>query len=112
LPLSTGQEIQVFHIIQEALANIRKHSHARNTRVLLTRDGHRYTLLIEDDGSGMAPAAEGLPGEHLGLTVMRERAERLPGEITIESEPGEGTRIVVTFAATPTDTTAWAYGGP
>lgn len=111
LPLSTGQEIQVFHIIQEALANIRKHSQARNTRVLLTRDGDRYTLLIEDDGSGMAPAPEGLPGEHLGLTVMRERAERLPGEITIESEPGEGTRIVVTFAATPTDTATWAYSG-
>jgi two-component system nitrate/nitrite sensor histidine kinase NarX len=98
LDITPAQEIQVFHIIQEALANIRKHSHAHNARILLNRntDG-QYTVLIEDDGYGISPAPEGRPGEHLGLTIMRERAERLPGELAVESEPGEGTRVVLTF---------------
>jgi two-component system, NarL family, nitrate/nitrite sensor histidine kinase NarX len=102
--LSPRQEIQVFYIIQEALANVRKHSRAHNVRVLLSRpDDHSYSVLIEDDGYGMhVPSAEdSRPGEHVGLTIMRERAERLPGEITIESEPGEGTRVLLTFTNTP-----------
>jgi two-component system nitrate/nitrite sensor histidine kinase NarX len=112
LKLSTAQEIQLYHIIREALANVRKHSHARHARILLSeQDDGRYRLLIEDDGFGMVPPEEdeeeSRPGEHIGLSVMRSRAERLPGELTIESEPGEGTRVVVTFsAATPTSTAA------
>jgi two-component system nitrate/nitrite sensor histidine kinase NarX len=102
--LSPAQEVQVFHIVQEALANIRKHAHARNARVLLTQqDRNRYTVLIEDDGGGMVAAPDGRPGEHIGLSIMQERARRLPGELTIESEPGEGARIVLSFAATATD---------
>ncbi len=102
LKLSTAQEIQLYHIIREALANVRKHSHARHARILLTeQDDGRYQLLIEDDGYGMVPPdedeEENRPGEHIGLSVMRSRAERLPGELNIESEPGEGTRVVVTF---------------
>jgi two-component system, NarL family, nitrate/nitrite sensor histidine kinase NarX len=84
------------------LSNIRKHSHACNARILLSSDSHgTYTLLIEDDGEGIAPVSESLPGERIGLSVMRERAERLPGELTIESEPGEGTRIVLSFPVAP-----------
>src|SRR3989344_405918 len=104
LSLTPLQESQIFHIVKEALTNIRQHSHASNARILLTNDSRgAYTLLIEDDGEGIAPVSESRPGEHIGLSVMRERAERLPGELTIESEPGEGTRIVVSFplAATP-----------
>jgi two-component system nitrate/nitrite sensor histidine kinase NarX len=98
LSLTPVQESQIFHIVKEALSNIRKHSSARNARILLNDDGRgTYTLLIEDDGEGMAPVLEALPGEHIGLSVMRERAQRLPGELAIESEPGEGTRIVLTF---------------
>jgi two-component system nitrate/nitrite sensor histidine kinase NarX len=98
ISLTPLQESQVFHIIKEALANIGKHSNARNARILLSGgDKGVYTLLIEDDGEGMAPVLAARPGEHIGLSVMRERAARLPGELTIESEPGEGTRIVLTF---------------
>ncbi|MCR4302204.1 MAG: histidine kinase [Sulfuricaulis sp.] len=100
--LTPLQESQVFHIVKEALSNIRKHSHACNARILLSNNSHgTYTLLIEDDGEGIAPVSESLPGEHIGLSVMRERAERLPGELTIESEPGEGTRIVLSFPVAP-----------
>ncbi|BAV33572.1 histidine kinase [Sulfuricaulis limicola] len=107
LSLTPLQESQIFHIVKEALSNIRKHSHACNARILLNNDSHGgYTLLIEDDGEGIAPVSESRPGEHIGLSVMRERAERLPGELTIESEPGEGTRIVLSFPVVPAKTTA------
>jgi two-component system nitrate/nitrite sensor histidine kinase NarX len=101
LPLTPAQETQVFFIVQEALANIRRHSGAHNVRVMLANEDDLYTVLIEDDGLGMAEAAEGRPGEHAGLAIMRERTERLQGQIVIESEPGEGTRIVLMFTAPP-----------
>jgi len=101
LALTPAQEIQVFFIIQEALTNIRKHSGARNVRILLNNEDDLYTVLIEDDGLGMAEPAEGVPGEHAGLAIMRERTERLHGQIVIESEAGEGTRIVLMFTAPP-----------
>ena len=107
LNLTPLQESQIFHIVKEALSNIRKHSHACNARILLNNDSRgAYTLLIEDDGEGIAPVSEARPGEHIGLSVMRERAERLPGELTIESEPGEGTRIVLSFPVAPRQTAA------
>ena len=99
--LTPAQEIQVYYIIQEALTNIRKHSGAHNVRILLNNEGDLYTVLIEDDGLGMAGIAEGVAGEHAGLAIMRERTQRLPGQIVIESEPGEGTRIIVIFNAPP-----------
>ncbi len=99
LTLSPTQEVQVFYIIQEALANIRKHSGAHNVRIMLNNEDDLYTVLIEDDGLGMTGVVEGASGEHAGLAIMRERTERLPGQIVIESEPGEGTRIILIFNA-------------
>jgi two-component system nitrate/nitrite sensor histidine kinase NarX len=101
--LTPRQEIQVYYIVQEALANVRKHAHAKTVRILLTSPvAHYYSVLIEDDGYGMTvPTDDALPGEHMGLTIMRERAERLPGELTIESDPGEGTRVMLTFSTAP-----------
>ena len=101
LALTPAQEIQVFYIIQEALTNIRKHSGARNVRVMLANEDDLYTVLIEDDGLGMAEDAQAAPGAHAGLAIMRERTERLQGQMVIESEPGEGTRIVLMFTAPP-----------
>jgi two-component system nitrate/nitrite sensor histidine kinase NarX len=103
LALTPAQEIQVYYIIQEALTNIRRHASAHNVRILLNNEGDLYTVLIEDDGLGMTGTPEGMPGEHAGLEIMRQRAERLPGQIVIESEPGEGTRIVLIFNAPPVD---------
>jgi len=101
LDLAPAQEIQVFYIIQEALTNIRKHSGAHNVRILLNSQDDLYTVLIEDDGLGMTEGEEAAPGEHAGLAIMRERTARLQGQIVIESEPGEGTRIVLMFNAPP-----------
>jgi two-component system nitrate/nitrite sensor histidine kinase NarX len=101
LALTPAQEIQVFYIIQEALANIRKHSNAQNVRILLNNEDDLYTVLIEDDGLGMAGPEAPMPGAHAGLAIMHERTAKLPGQLVIESEPGEGTRIVLIFNAPP-----------
>jgi two-component system, NarL family, nitrate/nitrite sensor histidine kinase NarX len=100
LVLSPGQEIQVFRIIQEALTNVRKHSDAHTARILLRNEGGDIChLLIEDDGLGMAPVTSSVRGEHVGIAIMRERADRLAGTLQIESDTGEGTRVSLTFAA-------------
>jgi len=94
LPRDT--ETQILRIIQEALWNIRKHSQAKTVRIMLKNnlDGKCH-ILIEDDGIGINRMVDGPPGEHIGLTIMRERAARLGGELRLESEPGEGTRVVL-----------------
>jgi two-component system, NarL family, nitrate/nitrite sensor histidine kinase NarX len=97
--LSPVQEVQIFHIIQEALANARKHSNACTLRVLISGDEDRCTILVEDDGLGFPdniPSSR--PGEQVGLSIMQQRAARLPGIIDIESEAGEGTRICLLFS--------------
>lgn len=104
--LPEDMEIQVLRIVQEALCNVRKHSQAHTVRVLLRgqNDG-AFRVLIEDDGTGISPrTSDGAPGEHVGLSIMEERARRLGGKIRFESEPGEGTRIQLTFRA-PTQRT-------
>lgn len=99
IQLSSVLEMQVLRIIQEALANIRKHSQANAVRVFLKCDNQgTHTVLIEDDGVGIGePVLHGEPGEHIGLSIMQERALRLGGELNIESEVGEGTRVILTF---------------
>jgi len=94
--LTEENETQILRIIQEALWNIRKHSDAKTVRIML-RNGleGKCHILIEDDGIGINEQVYGSPGEHIGLTIMRERASRLGGELLVESEPGEGTRIVL-----------------
>lgn len=96
--LGEDTEIQILRIIQEALWNIRKHSQAKTVRIML-RHAHNdsYHILIEDDGVGISTQVYGSPGEHVGLTIMRERAERIGGTLRVESEPGEGTRVVLVF---------------
>jgi two-component system nitrate/nitrite sensor histidine kinase NarX len=103
--LSANMEMQVVRIIQEALANTRKYSKAHTVRVMLRCDkNENYHVLIEDDGIGMEkPAFSGHPGEHLGLSIMQERARYLGGELRIESEPGEGTRVQLNFSNAPSD---------
>jgi two-component system nitrate/nitrite sensor histidine kinase NarX len=99
LEFSPSEGLQMLRIVQEALVNIRKHANAKNVRILFKQipDG-TYMLLVEDDGEGFAESdREGQPGEHIGLTVMRERAEKLGGTISIDSEAGEGTRVELLY---------------
>jgi two-component system nitrate/nitrite sensor histidine kinase NarX len=97
LPIS--YETEIARIVQEALTNARKHSEARTVRVMMRRDEeHQVIVLVEDDGVGMDSAQKlGGPGEHVGISTMEERARRIGGQLRIESEPGEGTRVELTF---------------
>ncbi|MEO8676581.1 MAG: ATP-binding protein [Casimicrobiaceae bacterium] len=92
----------MFHIVQEALANVCKHANARRARLTLAPKDGGYEILVEDDGVGMAadPAA-GERGEagHFGIAIMRERARRLSGELTLDSSLGAGTRVRLYFPA-------------
>jgi len=92
-------EIQVLRIVQEALANIRKHSRANAVRVLMRASKNKeYMVLVEDDGIGIQDTViKGGPGEHLGLKILKERAARIGGTLKIESEAGEGTRVILRF---------------
>ncbi len=97
--LSASEEMQMVRIVQEALANVRKHARAHTVRVLLRcKPSGDYILLVEDDGEGFDESVpRGRPGEHIGMSIMEERARRLGGRLRIESEPGEGTRVELWF---------------
>ena len=100
LQLPPSIEVQALRIIQEALNNIRKHSQAHAVRVIMRSDVQGdCRILIEDDGVGMTvqPESDRTSEDHLGLSIMQERAKRIGGTVRIESEPGEGTRILLHF---------------
>jgi two-component system sensor histidine kinase DegS len=90
-------ELQLFRIVQEALANVRKHSGASHAEVSITIPSSGVLqLIISDNGCGFDTIREesSRPGS-FGLKGMRERAENLGGTSRYESEPGRGTRVIV-----------------
>ncbi len=95
LPALTA--FQLLRIIQEALANVRKHANAGHAWITFRKpDGDRLELVIGDDGTGFDPAAVPDPArKSFGLASMRERVESLGGEMTLESQSGRGTRVIV-----------------
>ncbi|RKZ69945.1 MAG: hypothetical protein DRQ44_02105 [Gammaproteobacteria bacterium] len=99
LPLPSNMELNAYRIVQEALTNIKKHANAYIVRVLLSYDADgNIRILIENDGKGFDQSKiHSSEGEHLGLTIMKERAKHLGGELKIESEPDEGTRVELRF---------------
>jgi len=91
---------QLLRIIQEALANVRKHAHARNARITFKKlEGSKLEMIICDDGQGFEPEAVPLAASRksFGLASMRERVESLGGELRLDSRPGGGTRVIVTI---------------
>jgi signal transduction histidine kinase len=93
--LSPQAEVQVLRLIQEALANVRKHAGAHQARVRLRIDDGFLEASIEDDGVGFEPDAltrSQLP--RFGMATMRERAEAIGGTLEVISEPGRGTRVM------------------
>lgn len=94
LDLSPSVELQLLRVIQEALANARKHSGATKAVVSLHHSGGMIETSIEDDGSGFDPAIRSRAAfPRFGLAIMRERAESIGGSLEIDSAPGGGTRV-------------------
>ena len=87
--------IQLLHIAREALSNVARHSGATSTAIELTAPDNEIRLVISDNGQGFPPETGRGPG-HQGLVNMRARATGIGGNLEIESEPGNGTRIIVT----------------
>lgn len=86
--------IQVMRIIQESLTNVRKHSKTCRVAVLIMRNDNQIEISIHDHGCGFNPeSVMNQENHHIGLQVMRERAESIGGRLTINSQPGHGTVI-------------------
>jgi len=103
--LSPQDEVHLFRIVQEALANVHKHAQAQHVWVRLWPGPESTILEIEDDGTGMTwgtswedvppPDAPG----HFGLRIMRERAEAMGGQLSVRSTPSQGTQLQVMVRA-------------
>lgn len=95
LPLPPEVQLQVLHIIQESLSNARKHAQAGSVEVEMRR-GPVYRFRVRDDGRGFR--ADEVPSDlHVGLRIMRERAQRIGGSVELQSAPGRGTEVVLTL---------------
>ncbi len=88
-------KVALYRIAQEALNNIVKHAAASNAVLKVHCSPEMVNLSIEDDGRGYAH--EQVSPEHLGLGIMRERAEAIQADLIIRSEPGRGTRVEVNW---------------
>ncbi|WP_217808657.1 ATP-binding protein [Derxia lacustris] len=95
-PLEINEEFHVMQVVREALSNIVRHAGAEHAWVAV-RYGpdHRCTVTVEDDGRGLPAAAP--EGNHYGMSIMKERARSLDGEVGIEARDGGGTRVRLSF---------------
>jgi PAS domain S-box-containing protein len=94
-PPEGGLAIAVFRIFQEMLSNVARHARAKSLQLRITVDDPPQPVLyidVRDDGVGAAPAALADP-QSFGVIGMRERAGHFGGRITIDSAPGQGTRV-------------------
>jgi PAS domain S-box-containing protein len=86
------ESVELLRVLQEALANVRRHSAARNVEVGLRTDDEAILIEVADDGQGFDP---GSARAGIGLSAMRERVEGLGGKIEISSRSGDGTEVMV-----------------
>ncbi|HEU6443850.1 MAG TPA: histidine kinase [Gaiellaceae bacterium] len=94
--LAPDEQIEVFRIVQEGLANVRRHAGATQAEVWIGRDGAKRLVRIHDDGAGFEPAENGA-GQ--GLKNMRTRAASIGGAFGFVSAPGRGTALEVVLRA-------------
>jgi signal transduction histidine kinase len=92
LRLPPETEAELLRIAQEAIANARKHADAGNLWVSYEVDPPFAVLVVEDDGKGLSQQPG---GDSYGLTIMRERAQRIRGGLDVGPRPGGGTRVCV-----------------
>ena len=106
MPLPPDVHIALYRITQEALNNALKYAQAEEISIryyrTITENGRRddrATLTVQDNGRGFDP--QFIPPNHLGLGIMRERAEAIGAALKIDSQPGHGTRVTVDWENTP-----------
>jgi two-component system nitrate/nitrite sensor histidine kinase NarX len=96
LPLAADVQVQVLHVVQEALSNVRKHARAREVWVEL-RQSPQWRVEVRDDGQGFHAAAPASDETHVGLRIMRERAQSIGATVEVASVPGAGTCVALTL---------------
>ena len=99
LPLPADVQVQVLHVVQEALSNVRKHAHASHVS-LDVHKGARWRFVVRDNGSGFDTTQQH-DETHVGTKIMHERAERIGATVQVESRPGQGTSLTLTLPPYP-----------
>jgi len=99
LRLRKDRAALIFRVAQEVLRNVAAHAHAKNVSVELTTEDASAILCIQDDGKGFSEAdiARRRADGHLGTSAIVDLAEEAGGTLTIDSEPGRGTLVVLTL---------------
>lgn len=97
MPLSPDLQIQVLHIVQEALSNVRKHAHASQVW-LNVQQQPLWRFEVRDDGVGFASGEHAVDETHVGLRIMAERAQRIGATLEINSTPEQGSSVTLTLA--------------
>jgi two-component system sensor histidine kinase DegS len=94
--LESVREVMIFRGMQELLTNVRNHAQATQVRITFDTDDMRVRVLVEDNGRGFDVEAA-LSGQQktIGLSTLKERIGLLGGQLHIESEPGQGTQVVI-----------------
>ena len=99
LPLAPDTQIQVLHVVQEALSNVRKHARAQQVW-LDVQQQPVWRFEVRDDGIGFAADDPARGETHVGLRIMAERAERIGATLQVSSAPGQGTTVRLELPAT------------
>jgi len=96
-PVPAEVKVALYRIAQESLNNVAKHADASQVflRLRCSHEDKRLELLVDDDGCGFDSAV--FPADHLGLRIMRERAQAVGAALLVESVPGEGTQVRVVW---------------
>ncbi|MDZ4102607.1 MAG: type IV pili methyl-accepting chemotaxis transducer N-terminal domain-containing protein [Hydrogenophaga sp.] len=104
LPLPADVQVQVLHVLQESLSNVRKHAGAGHVQLDVFKGAH-WRFRVRDDGAGF-DALDVLDQSHVGLKIMRERAALIGARVDVISEPGQGTTVTLTLPPHPVASTA------
>jgi signal transduction histidine kinase len=112
MPLHPNIEVTLLRATQESLNNIRKYAQATAVQLTLSYMQDMVILDVQDNGVGLNGAKPSPLAGGYGLQAMRERAENLGGSVILESEPGEGTTVVVTIPLSENDVTVLDRGLP
>ncbi|HEY9096695.1 MAG TPA: type IV pili methyl-accepting chemotaxis transducer N-terminal domain-containing protein [Hydrogenophaga sp.] len=99
LPLPADVQVQVLHVLQEALSNVRKHAQASHVSLEVEK-GEIWRFKVRDNGAGFDT---GVPHDetHVGMKIMRERAERIGASVSLQSTSGQGTTMTLTLPPHP-----------
>jgi signal transduction histidine kinase len=101
--LSIGQEVHALQIARECISNALRHGGAKKVLITLTQAADRGVLTVRDDGGGFDPA--GVSGQGSGLQNLASRAREMGGSLRLDSQPGRGSAVIITFPLQPLEET-------